>query len=39
MPIFDVPNVGRIAMLREPGGAGIGWMTPVCEQVAKGQSK
>ena len=29
MPIFDVPNVGRIAMLREPGGAGIGWMTPV----------
>jgi predicted enzyme related to lactoylglutathione lyase len=29
MPIFDVPEVGRIAMLREPGGAGIGWMTPV----------
>jgi predicted enzyme related to lactoylglutathione lyase len=29
MPIFDVPNVGRIAMLMEPGGAGIGWMTPV----------
>jgi predicted enzyme related to lactoylglutathione lyase len=29
MPIFDVPDVGRIAMLREPGGAGIGWMTPV----------
>jgi predicted enzyme related to lactoylglutathione lyase len=29
MPIFDVPKVGRIAMLREPGGAGIGWMTPV----------
>ena len=29
MPIFDVPNVGRIAMLKEPGGAGIGWMTPV----------
>jgi uncharacterized protein len=28
MPVFDVPNVGRIAMLREPGGAGIGWMTP-----------
>ncbi|HET7848645.1 MAG TPA: VOC family protein [Pseudolabrys sp.] len=27
-PIFDVPNVGRIAILREPGGAGIGWMTP-----------
>jgi hypothetical protein len=26
---FDVPNVGRIAMLLEPGGAGIGWMTPV----------
>ena len=29
MPIFEVPNVGRIAMLMEPGGAGIGWMTPV----------
>jgi predicted enzyme related to lactoylglutathione lyase len=28
-PIFDVPGVGRIAMLRESGGAGIGWMTPV----------
>ena len=28
-PIFDVPNVGRIAILSEPGGAGIGWMTPV----------
>ena len=29
MPIFDVPDVGRIAMLLEPGGAGVGWMTPV----------
>lgn len=27
-PIFDVPGVGRIAILREPGGAAIGWMTP-----------
>jgi uncharacterized protein len=27
-PIFDVPNVGRIAILDEPGGAGVGWMTP-----------
>ena len=27
-PVFDVPNVGRIAILQEPGGAGIGWMTP-----------
>ena len=26
---FDVPGVGRIAILLEPGGAGIGWMTPV----------
>ncbi len=25
---FDVPGVGRIAILREPGGAHIGWMTP-----------
>ena len=27
-PIVDVPGVGRIAILTEPGGAGIGWMTP-----------
>lgn len=27
-PIFDVPNIGRIAILTEPGGAGIGWITP-----------
>jgi uncharacterized protein len=25
---FDVPGVGRIAILQEPGGAMIGWMTP-----------
>lgn len=36
MPIFDVPDVGRIAMLREPSGAGIGWMTPVGHQATKG---
>jgi hypothetical protein len=35
MPIFDVPGVGRIAMLREPSGAGIGWMTPVGSATAK----
>lgn len=27
-PPFDVPTIGRIAILREPGGAVIGWMTP-----------
>jgi uncharacterized protein len=27
-PPFEVPGVGRIAILQEPGGAGIGWMTP-----------
>jgi predicted enzyme related to lactoylglutathione lyase len=27
-PIWDVPGVGRIAILTEPGGAGVGWMTP-----------
>ena len=25
---FDVPGVGRIAMIRQPGGGMIGWMTP-----------
>ena len=28
-PIFDIPDVGRIAILTEPGGAGVGWITPV----------
>jgi len=28
-PLFDIPGIGRIAILTEPGGAGIGWMTPV----------
>jgi len=28
-PIFEVPGVGRIAVLMQPGGAGIGWMTSV----------
>jgi uncharacterized protein len=27
-PIFEVPGVGRIAVLLEPTGAGVGWMTP-----------
>ena len=26
-PSFDIPNVGRIAILRDPTGAAIGWMT------------
>lgn len=26
---FEVPDIGRIAILREPGGASIGWITPV----------
>jgi len=25
----DLPNVGRVAVLRDPAGAAIGWMTPV----------
>lgn len=28
-PVFDMPEIGRIACLREPGGAEIGWITPV----------
>ena len=26
--VFDVPGVGRIAIIKQPGGAVIGWMTP-----------
>jgi predicted enzyme related to lactoylglutathione lyase len=25
---WDIPGIGRIAMIQEPGGATIGWMTP-----------
>ena len=28
-PIFEIPEVGRTAILREPGGAMICWITPV----------
>jgi uncharacterized protein len=31
-PPFDVPGVGRIAILLEEGGAGIGWITPAPQQ-------
>jgi predicted enzyme related to lactoylglutathione lyase len=27
-PPVDVPGVGRIAVVQEPGGACVGWMTP-----------
>ena len=27
-PAFEIPGVGRIAILTEPGGAGVGWITP-----------
>jgi len=28
-PAFDIPGIGRIAIVQEPGGAVIGWITPV----------
>ncbi len=27
-PIFEVPGVGRIAIIQDPVGAAIGWITP-----------
>jgi predicted enzyme related to lactoylglutathione lyase len=27
-PAFNVPGIGRIALLKDPTGAAIGWMTP-----------
>ncbi len=27
-PPFDIPGVGRIAILQQPGGAMVGWITP-----------
>jgi predicted enzyme related to lactoylglutathione lyase len=28
-PIFEIPNVGRVAILMLPGGAAMGWITPI----------
>ncbi len=25
---FDVPGIGRIAIIQQPGGGMVGWMTP-----------
>ena len=30
-PAFDVPGVGRIAMVRDKAGSAIGWITPAGE--------
>ena len=30
-PAFDIPGVGRIAILRDKAGSAIGWITPACE--------
>ena len=27
-PMFDIPGVGRIAILKDPTGAAVGWITP-----------
>ena len=29
---FEIPGVGRIAIIQEPGGAGLGWITPAKQQ-------
>jgi len=26
---WEVPGVGRVAMIRDPGGAEMGWVTPI----------
>ena len=30
---WDVAGVGRVAMLREPGGAEVGWVTPIAAET------
>ncbi|MEM8949369.1 MAG: VOC family protein [Pseudomonadota bacterium] len=32
MPAMDMPGIGRFAMLKDPGGAVIGWITPAEEE-------
>jgi uncharacterized protein len=27
-PLFDVPGIGRIAIIQDPTGAALGWITP-----------
>lgn len=34
-PIFEVPSVGRMAILMQPGGVGVGWITPVQQERPK----
>jgi uncharacterized protein len=31
MPVFDIPTVGRIAILEDATGSLIGWMTPAMQ--------
>ena len=31
-PPFDIPEVGRVAILKAPGGAIMAWMTPSMPQ-------
>ncbi len=33
-PVFDVPGVGRIAIIADPTGAVMGWITPATGQPA-----
>lgn len=33
-PIFDIPDVGRLAILILPGGAAMGWITPAASSRA-----
>lgn len=37
MPPFDIPNVGRVAMIADPDGAPLYLMTPAPPQGAEGQ--
>ncbi len=30
-PVFDVPGIGRIAIVQDPEGVVMGWMTPASE--------
>ncbi|HVZ50600.1 MAG TPA: VOC family protein [Pseudolabrys sp.] len=30
-PAFEIPGVGRIAILKEPGAAVVGWITPATQ--------
>ena len=35
-PAFDIPGVGRVAIVRDRAGSAVGWITPAAEDSSEG---